>query len=153
MNKTRFIDANVQEEQAVCSHTRRNPSLLSSLSLSTCRTIRSEADSAEPFVSHPATSSVPTPRKRLSRPSQPQHRPPVPSPPTPPRPQGGRLQGHALGQSCAPCNRHPKAGRSSILSSLTRDKQAPGDLQGNPQPSGTPRLFYKYPLHWAQPYF
>lgn len=82
MNKTRFIDANVQE-QAVCSHTRRNPSLLSSLSLSTCRTIRSEADSAEPFVSHPATSSVPIPRKRLSSPSQLQHRPP--EPPLPPR--------------------------------------------------------------------
>lgn len=75
------MDANVQEEQAVCSHTRRNPSLLSSLSLSTCRTIRSEADSAEPFVSHPATPSVSNPRKRLSRPSQTQHRPPEPPPP------------------------------------------------------------------------
>lgn len=154
MNKTRFIDADVQEEQAVCSHTRRNPSLLSSLSLSTCRTIRSEADSAEPFVSTRRRLQFRTLGSGCSDPARPStDHPTPPPPPAAPGRQGGRLQGHALGQSCTLCNRHPKAGRSSLLSSLTRDEQAPGDLLGNPQPSGTPRLFYKYPLHWAQPYF
>lgn len=152
MNKTRFIDANVQEEQAVCSHTRRNPSLPSSLSLSPAGqsgpkpTVQNRSSHTRWRLQfRPLGSGCPDPASPSTDHPDP--------PPPPPRPQGGRLQGHALGQSCAPCNRHPKAGWSSILSSLTRDKQAPGDLLGNPQPSGTPRLFYKYPLHWAQPYF
>lgn len=80
MNKTRFIDADVQEEQAVCSHTRRNPSLLSSLSLSTCRTIRSEADSAEPFVSTRRRLQFRTLGSGCSDPARPSTDHPTPAP-------------------------------------------------------------------------